>query len=171
LYVVAVALHPDGKVLVGGGFTNIHGFARNGIARLNSDGTVDGTFNVADGVIGSVRSIVAQPDGKALVLSSSGGAPPRLVRLNSNGTPDSGFAPAEDLVAGGIDAFALQPDGKVVVVVHSSGFVNNTYRLNDDGSRDESFYAAATVRGGSVKCLAVAADGKLVLAGSFAEVN
>ena len=38
-----IALQQDGKILLGGSFTSILGAVRNGIARLNSDGTLDET--------------------------------------------------------------------------------------------------------------------------------
>ncbi|HEV3393604.1 MAG TPA: delta-60 repeat domain-containing protein, partial [Chthoniobacterales bacterium] len=43
--VSATALQPDGKILIGGGFTTVLGVARSNIARLNTDGTLDTTFN------------------------------------------------------------------------------------------------------------------------------
>ena len=36
-FVFAIAVQPDGKILVGGSFTNIGGQTRNSIARLNPD--------------------------------------------------------------------------------------------------------------------------------------
>jgi uncharacterized delta-60 repeat protein len=38
---------PDGKILIGGAFSTVNGVARNSIARLNADGTLDETFNAA----------------------------------------------------------------------------------------------------------------------------
>ena len=43
-YVVATAVQPDGKILIGGDFTSVLGVARNNIARLNTDGTLDTGF-------------------------------------------------------------------------------------------------------------------------------
>ncbi len=57
-FVLATAIQPDGKILVGGTFTTVLGVARNNIARLNSDGTLDTAFN--PNANGSVLSIVAQ---------------------------------------------------------------------------------------------------------------
>src|SRR5215212_5071553 len=55
----ALAVQPDGKILVGGAFTTINGVIRNKLARLNSDGTVDEDF-VPEGDVPSahVRQIV-----------------------------------------------------------------------------------------------------------------
>src|SRR5882724_6949641 len=44
-WVWAIALQPDGKLLVGGQFTSFNGVPRNQIARLNVDGSVDTNFS------------------------------------------------------------------------------------------------------------------------------
>jgi uncharacterized delta-60 repeat protein len=43
--VYSLALQPDGKVILGGGFTAINGVTRYRIARLNADGSVDPVFH------------------------------------------------------------------------------------------------------------------------------
>lgn len=45
LFVYATAVQPDGKILIGGDFTTYNGTPCNMLARLNSDGTLDPTFN------------------------------------------------------------------------------------------------------------------------------
>ena len=66
--VYAIALQPDGKILIGGDFISVLGVARNSIARLNVDGTLDTTFN--PGADSLVFSIVVQPDGKILACGT-----------------------------------------------------------------------------------------------------
>ncbi|MBK8287283.1 MAG: delta-60 repeat domain-containing protein [Cellvibrionales bacterium] len=39
-----LAVQSDGKIIIGGGFTSYHGTAINRIARLNTDGSLDSTF-------------------------------------------------------------------------------------------------------------------------------
>src|ERR1700682_3610762 len=64
--VSVVVVQPDGKILIGGSFTTVLGVTRNGIARLNTDGTLDIAFDPnANG--GSVEAIAVQADGKILV--------------------------------------------------------------------------------------------------------
>lgn len=67
-YVPAVAFQPDGKALIGGPFNKVGGVTHNRIARLNSDGTVDTSFDPNPN--GIVYSIVPQPDGKILIGGS-----------------------------------------------------------------------------------------------------
>ncbi len=81
-FVRALAVQPDGKILVGGDFTRLGGGGtgtefRNYIGRLNADGSLDTTFN--PGTNGYVYALAVQPDGKILV----GGD---LTRLGGGGT-------------------------------------------------------------------------------------
>ena len=45
--VFALAVQPDNKILIGGGFATMSGQWRHGIARLNADGTLDTSFSPA----------------------------------------------------------------------------------------------------------------------------
>ena len=80
-------LQPDGKILACGDFTSFNSTARNGIARLNADGTLDTAFNPGSGFAGSsyvgVSSMVLQPDGKIIAGGSF---------TSYNGTPRNGIA-------------------------------------------------------------------------------
>src|SRR5947207_12290137 len=81
----AVALQSDGKVLIGGDFTSVNGVALFHIARLNTNGTVDGTFNPGAGANGSVNAIAVTSTGSILIggvfTSVNGTAASHLARL------------------------------------------------------------------------------------------
>ena len=61
-----LSLQSDGKILLAGPFTSVAGVARNGLARLNSDGSLDTTFVPALSGWESVNVVCAQADGKVL---------------------------------------------------------------------------------------------------------
>src|SRR5438132_64534 len=96
--VYAIAVQPDGKVLVVGNFTTLGGggsgsTARHCIGRLNADGSLDMTFD--PGATSAVWALAVQPDGKILVggdfttLGGGGtGVTPRnyIGRLNADGS-------------------------------------------------------------------------------------
>jgi hypothetical protein len=65
----SVVVQSDGKVLLGGNFTNVHGTSRNGIARLQADGSLDldGGFNPGTGTDHVVASLALQPDSNVLL--------------------------------------------------------------------------------------------------------
>ena len=73
--VYALAVQADGKVLAGGGFTTLGAAARNRIARVGPDGTLDTAFN--PGADSYVMALAVQPDGKILAagwFNTLGGA-------------------------------------------------------------------------------------------------
>jgi uncharacterized delta-60 repeat protein len=84
-------------VLLGGSFTTIAGVSRNRIARLNSDGSLDTTFESSSGPNLQVNTLALQSDGKVLVggqfTSINGVSRNRIARLNSDGSLDTGFDP------------------------------------------------------------------------------
>lgn len=61
------SIQDDGKILLGGVFSTYNATTTNYIVRLNSDGSLDTSFNIGTGFDGSVRFIKYQPDGKVLV--------------------------------------------------------------------------------------------------------
>jgi len=85
--VQSVAIQPDGKILLGGGFDAVNGVPRHGVARLLPDGSLDQNFNPGEGASGFVWKVAVQPDGKALVagaFDSFGGTPcGKLARLSN----------------------------------------------------------------------------------------
>ena len=121
--VSAMAVQPDGKIIIGGGFTGLGGSTgatlRNHIGRLNADGTVDPTFN--PGANSIVQAIAVQPDGKILIggnFTSVGGGTGltsiknHIARFNSDGTVDESFDPGAN---NHIYAIVVQPDGKILL--------------------------------------------------------
>jgi len=83
--VSALLLQTDGKILVGGGFTNLAGQTRNYLARMKPDGTLDGVFNPEANDI--VSALAEQADGKILVAGNftalEGQPRNRIGRLNN----------------------------------------------------------------------------------------
>jgi uncharacterized delta-60 repeat protein len=184
----AMALQPDGKVLIGGAFADYNGTTRNGIARLNSDGSLDTSFDPGTGANITVRALALQPDGKMLIggfFTTYNGTPRnRIARLNSDGSLDTTFDPGTGVDGVSypdspfVDALARQPDGKVLIggwfTSYNGTPRNRIARLNSDGSLDTSFNPGTGVNGvsdASVGALALQADGKLLIGGDFTSYN
>ncbi len=178
--IVALALQPDGKILVAGFFTGLGGGTgttpRANIGRLNADGSVDVSFN--PGANGQVGGLALQADGKILVggaftMLGGGGtgvtARSRIGRLNADGSLDTGFNPGANNT---VFELAVQADGKIVVTGFFTGLGGssgttprkNIGRFNNDGSLDSGFDPGAN---GTVGALAVRADGKILVGGTF----
>lgn len=187
----AVAMQADGKILVGGDFTSINGVARNRIARLNRNGSVDTSFGTSDGgANSSVRSIVVQSDGNILIggfFTNVNGKPfNRVARLRATGAAagqldesfNYGFASDAARATNGADkavsAIALQIDGKILIGGDFTLFNNRTRnrltRLNSDGSLDPTINFGAGANG-TVSDIIVQPDRRILLAGGFTEYD
>ena len=185
--VSALAIQPDGKVLVGGGLGTLAGQPCNGFGRLNADGTFDSSFNgSASGPEGrgcSVSSIEVQADGKLLVggmFTVLDGQPRScLGRLNADGTLDSQFNPGVGLADQGpgaspsVAVLAVQADGKILVGGNFTSLADQPCtkfgRLNPSGTLDTSF--AAEITAGEGPSLAFQPDGKILVGGSVLELD
>ncbi|HWD91779.1 MAG TPA: immunoglobulin domain-containing protein [Verrucomicrobiae bacterium] len=171
---------PGGKILIGGAFYEDTNSTPVNLARINSDGSIDPSFQTS--VYGSVTALAAQSNGQVLVgggfISIGGISCSNLVRLNADGTLDTTFKAGifdpdgSDDDKPAVASIAIQSDGKILVA-GTFKLVNgiactNLARLNPDGSLDESFNpdpALAAPAIWAVNCITVQSDGK-ILAGS-----
>ncbi|MEP6946268.1 MAG: FG-GAP-like repeat-containing protein [Acidobacteriota bacterium] len=170
----AVALQSDGKVLFAGNFTQVNGIAKVSIARLNTDGTIDPSFDPGTGFDLAPTSLVVQTDGKILAVGSfttyNGVAMPRLIRINSDGSLDAAFAPSVSQLAG----VSLQSDGKILLFGAFStvnGVAKTAVaRLFQDGTLDSSFSVLFSASA-NVMAFIQQADGKFMVGGAFTGVD
>ena len=170
-----VALQSDGKVLIVGTFTNVSTVGRNRIARLNSTGTLDGTFNPGTGANNTINALALQTNGLAVIVgsfTSYNGTPlNRIARLTSAGAVDPFFNPGSG-ANNAIFAVAVQADGKIVIgglfTTVSGQPRNRLARFNTDGSLDASF---TPVLDDLVTAIVPQADGKLLIGGNFTMIN
>ena len=178
--VFAVALQADGKVVVGGTFSQAGGQARGNIVRFNADGSLDTTFlSSGVGANGDVFAVVVQPDGKIVICGDfttvNGTARSRIARLNADGTLDFSFLATGSGANLAVNSAALKSDGKIVIGGRFSSINgatrNHIARLNSDGSLDTSFLAAGSGINGDIFSLALQSDGKTVIGGFFTSVN
>jgi uncharacterized delta-60 repeat protein len=172
--VSAVAIQPDGGILLAGNFSKVHGVPRKNIARLKSDWTVDATFDPGIGPDGPVNAVALYNDRIVLVggFANVAGSPRNKVsRLLANGTLDSSFQPPAGQISS-LSAVAVQPDGRVIIGGFfegvGEGIQQNLARLNADGSFDPSFTVSV---GSPVSAVASQKGGGLLIGGSFFDVN
>jgi uncharacterized delta-60 repeat protein len=171
-YACGILVQTDGKVLVGGIFTNLAGRPCAGLGRLLPNGTLDPAFT--GGVDGNVRALATQSDGKIIVAGQFGalGGQPRtnLARLNLDGSLDQTFAAAAE--GGNVFSVAVQPDDKILVCgifTNLAGLAcTNIGRLNRDGSSDGTFHATASPWAG---CMLPQPDGRIIVGGAFTNLN
>lgn len=142
-YARAVAIQPDGRIVVAGTVNYVHGddFSSGdfGVVRYNADGSLDTSFD-GDGIVitdilpssnvrlrfpDAVKGMALQPDGKIMVFGDvrdgrGGAADFALVRYNPDGSLDATFGGGGKVITSvsfndmPAGALSLQPDGKIV---------------------------------------------------------
>ena len=182
-----VVVQSDGKIIlvgqVGGGGTDF------GLARYNTDGTLDNTFD-GDGMARTdffgfsdqAREVAIQSDSQIVVVGRVINVADEdfaVARYNTDGSLDTSFSGDGKAVTdiNGDDQGegpGLQADGKIVVVGYSNASVSGDYsviRYSTGGSLDTSFDGdgiATTDVGGfhdDGEALAIQPDGKIVAVG------
>jgi uncharacterized delta-60 repeat protein len=177
--VLAIMIQPDGKIVIGGRFSAVNGIARNNIARLNGDGTLDRTFadQLAQGVNGQVNALAIQPEGGIIVGGTFTQAGQfetlNLARYDAEGSVDQTFGgadAAERGANGNVYALAVQPDGKIVVGGNFNAIFGqprrSIARLNADGTLD-SAVTTENALSGTVRAVASGSDASFVAGGQF----
>jgi uncharacterized delta-60 repeat protein len=174
-----LAIQPDGRILVVGGFERVSGVRRPFILRLKEDGNPDETFQPNGGPVHDastwVGAVAVQSDGRIVIggrFHRVDGVPlPNLARLNPDGTLDRSFK-ARGGASGQVERIRLQPDGRIVLVgiFDSVGgrAAKKLARLNADGSNDLTFRPPNPDADVSdVVCLP---DGRMFVGGVFTRI-
>jgi uncharacterized delta-60 repeat protein len=191
-YIKAVALQPDGKVVVAGTSNNTGNGFRTALARYNPNGSLDATFGSGGIVIVPLangreegNAVTILPDGKILVaglqLANSNGYDFAVFKFNPDGTLDSAFGNGGRAVLGfnsfrdEARAMSVQPDGKIVLAGMATLTSNNSdfavVRFNPNGTPDTTFGVGgknSTPVGSAedfANAIALQPDGKIVLVG------
>ena len=170
-----IAVQGDGKIIIGGNFSKVDGTDRAGIARLNSTGSLDTSFDPGTGTgANAVKSISLDPDGRVLIggtfTTFDGTSRNKVARLNSNGSLDAAFNPGTGFPGSSdsVQTILAQTDGKILVggyfTSYNGSSLNYIGRLNYDGSSDTTFSASLD---GRVQTLILTLDGKMILGGDF----
>lgn len=187
-------LLPDSKYVVFHNINTLTDQATGALIRFNSDGTLDTTFSFSRDYP-NVRAVAAAPDGKLIISARHplpyGVARPfihetyDILRLNSDGSVDSSFGPAQTTDGALAVAISIAPDGKILVggfFTHFNGQLRQgLVRLLPDGTVDSSLApitltSPVNPTNGPGVCGVLApplvdADGKIIIGGDFVGVN
>jgi len=173
----AAAEDSSGRIIFGGLFTSYSGTPFNRIVRVNSDVSIDNTFNIGSGFDDAVYDVELQSDGKILVggffTSYSGVSNQKIIRLNTNGSIDNTFSAGTGF-NNTVWVIKVQTDGKIMVGGNFTQYNGNPHsnliRLNSDGSVDNSFNTGLGLNG-QVFDIILLSDGKKIVLGDFTTVN
>jgi len=183
----AVAVQPDGKIVVAGGSGDFE------LARYEKDGSLDKSFGGGDGLVTtdfggneSAHAVVVQPNG-AIVAAGSAGSSFALARYESDGSLDKGFGGGDGLVTTDFPgsegdaarALVVQPNGKLVAAGWTSPEVEEPTRFalaryDAVGALDKGFgggdglvtTAFPGSEGDATSALLLRPDGKLIAVGT-----
>ena len=176
--IYALALQPDGKIIIGGDFFNYNGTPSNHLARLNINGTIDTSFHLGSGTDYHIKAICVQTDGKVLMggnfLHYNGTSCNRIIRINPDGSVDTTFNPGA-AANGTVECIALQKDGKIIVGGSFTNF-NGTLdiriaRLDSNGTIDSSFNQGFGGTNSTVIAIALQNDSNIIIGGNFTTYN
>ena len=179
-HVADLALAPDGKIVVVGGFGAVT------VARLLTDGTLDPTFGVDGimsthfspdgGIANSVHDVAVRPDGRIVIGAQARGQLGAFVaiQLTAAGFIDPtygtggiavAFVPGRNLWPRGL---VLDQQGRAVLVSHDSGQWRTFLTRFDARGRVDRTFGLGGISGSPMKFpseLALAPDGSLVVSG------
>ncbi len=186
-YINSFVTQSDGKIIVGGNFSQVSGSNRRGLARLDADGTLDTSFAVQSwGSFGEVRDIAIQSDNKIVCVGSftSGSR-----RVNSDGTLDTTF----DISRGNNQALSFNNGNFYSVAVLDSGseqaiLIGGNFqqwgsysypflvKLNQSGALDFEFAGSNLdiITGNSsdrIQKIKIGDDGYIYIAGRFKDTG
>jgi uncharacterized delta-60 repeat protein len=114
-----ISIDSNGKIYVGGSFTTYKGVEANHIIRLNPDGSKDTGFDNSTGFNPYVFAISIDSNGKIYVgggfTSYKGVTENRIIRLNPDGSKDTGFDNSTGFNTGASVAITIDSNGKIYV--------------------------------------------------------
>ena len=153
--VFTTSIQSDGKIIIGGYFTFYNGISRNQITRLNTDGTLDTTFNTGTGTDGSPLSVETtsiQSDGKIIIggnfTSYNGIARNHIARLNTDGTIDTSFNPGTGADSNVLNT-SIQSDGQLIIggnfISYNGTGINRIARINGDNALSTNVFNKKTM--------------------------
>jgi uncharacterized delta-60 repeat protein len=180
--VFKILFQTDGKILIVGSGLSVNGGSAKTMVRLNSDGTVDGSFNLATiSQIALGTAAAVQPDGKIIFSYTTTSTSPiggfGTVRLNSDGSLDGTWT--NNFPNSRFESLAVLPNGQVlaagpfgITYVNSLGGTSESHngilRINSDGSHDRTFRSALITDDTSftaVYTMQVLGDGRIFVGG------
>ena len=172
--VYVLAQQADGKILVGGGFTNFNHVLSPRLVRLTRTGAVDPTFSVGSGMDAPVRALAVLADGRIVVggsfTSVNGVSRNFLTRLNVNGSVDTTYMAGVSGANGAVYALAQQVDGRLLVggdFTRFNGVTRNRItRLYPNGTTDPTINFGNGANN-FVAALAIQPDRKIILGGGY----
>lgn len=177
------AIDSAGRAVIVGTFTTVDGVARSHIARINTDGTLDLTFDPGAGFNSSLLDDIVILGSGVIVavggfITYDGTASNRIIGLNPDGTIHTAFNVGSGFNSAA-ERIALCPDGTVIVSSRFFSAYNGTsvtggtakiVRINPNGSLN-AIVTQGTHFNDSIRGITVMGNGWIVVTGEFTDYN
>ncbi|MBK8478259.1 MAG: immunoglobulin domain-containing protein [Opitutaceae bacterium] len=174
----ALLLQPDGRIVLGGSFSNYNGTACGALIRIDSTGLLEPTFAAGALPAAGVRALGYDAANGQLVVAGTfttvgASATSGQARYTLAGTAVNALAGGERVEATVLAAVPVSGGDWVVAgdfTLVNGVAQNRIARLNSDGSLDSGF-AVGSGFDRAVSALARTGDGKLLVGGAFTSFN
>lgn len=177
--VTAIAFQPDGRILIGGDFTQYNGVSCPGYARLTANGGLDPEFSVGTGANGGVKSIAVESDGRIAIAGAfsmvRGQERRGVARLSSTGGLDASL---NQYYLYGVNTVVAFPNNHLVVGGWEPGIIFGGQPTDHDATligfgADGAALSVLYFEGEFTEVLALARrpDGRLLCAGNFRTIE
>lgn len=179
----------DGKYVVTGDIASYNGSPANHIVRINTDGSIDSSFNPGAGPSNFIVTPYSLSGGDTLLFGSIGAGftydnvtvTGNIMRVNANGTRNAGFNPGTGF-GGGVPTAVIEvpsadnPLGYPILAggpftSYNGVSVPGIVAINADGSRLTDFNPGTGVTGGSIAGFTFLSPGRVLMYGSFTGYN
>lgn len=171
--VFSIAIQNDGKIILGGDFSDYNGTAANRIIRINTNGSVDGTFVYGTGFDDTVYQVVLQSNGSVVVggrfTNYNGTGANSIIRLTTLGAIDGTFVYGAGFNAV-VRSIIIDLTGNIVVGGSFTSYkgtgANRIIRITTLGAIDGTFVYGAGFDA-NVLSLKFQSTGKIIAGGAF----
>lgn len=174
--ITSVKILASGKILIAGNFISFNGTPVNRMVMLNTNGSIDNSFNIGTGFNDDVNTVFIQPNGNILAggnfTTFNGVEANGIIRLNQNGTPDLSFITDSGFNKQGIQVIKTDNAGNIMVGgsfkgLYNGNDVNRLVFLNNDGSIKTDFDIGSGPSSASVLALENDQEGSWFIGGSY----
>jgi uncharacterized delta-60 repeat protein len=168
----SMVIQGDDKLIIGGDFTSVVGTSRSRIARLNTNGTLDTSFNPGTGANIGVSAVGLQQDGRVLVgggfTTYNATSRNRIIRVNTDGSLDTGFNPS----GGSADVVThvnVASDGRLLLA--GSRYIQGPWTGGDNSRQLHSLLPVANISIGNLRIVADGLGNKVIRLGFYGDTN
>jgi len=170
----------DNKIFLNSSYTSPTGITRLNMHRINTDGTIDLSFNPQESFNGDCNMLKVLQNNKiiatgAFTAYNDTAIGPNICRLTENGELDAAFVKDSQLSVGGSVIIKEQADHKLLLGANGAGSISVNsvakalIRISENGTLDTSFALTSTIT--SLNDFEVLNDGKILAVAYYSGGN